>query len=143
MAEGGGQERRIGRAAPRVAAGSKCAQRVAVIALTARDEMLALRLTTLDEILARELDCGFDRFRSAADEIGVGKSPGLVADKVIGESFGRLGRKERGMGIGEFRGLARHRLKNFGMLMAEAGNRSAARGIEHALAILANQPDSF
>jgi hypothetical protein len=42
-----------------------------VIALPARDEVAALFLAALDKILPRQLDAGFDRFRSAADEIGV------------------------------------------------------------------------
>ena len=64
-----------------------------MIALPPRDEVTALLLAALDEILPRELDRGFDRFRSAADEISVGESAGFVADKMIGERFGRLGRK--------------------------------------------------
>ena len=42
VAEGRRQQRRIGLAAPGVAAGRQRAERVAVIALPARDEMLAL-----------------------------------------------------------------------------------------------------
>ena len=56
MAEGGRQQRRIGLAPPRIAAGGQRAERVAVIALAARDEARALRLAALDEILPRQLD---------------------------------------------------------------------------------------
>ena len=70
---------------------------------------LPLRLAALDEILPRQLDGGFDRFRAAADEIGVSQSARLVADQTVGQRLGGLGREEGGMRIGEFRGLLRHR----------------------------------
>ena len=49
------QQRRELRAAPRVAADRQRPKRVAVITLPARDEVPALGLANLDEILAREL----------------------------------------------------------------------------------------
>jgi len=56
---------------PLVSADRERAQRVAVIALTPGDEVAALRLTDLDEVLTGELECRFDRFRAARDEIDV------------------------------------------------------------------------
>jgi len=47
------------------------------------------------------------------------------------------------MGIGEFGRLLRHRLDNARMLMPEAGNRRAARCVEHAASILGDQPHPF
>lgn len=61
VAEGCREQWRIRRATPGVAAGGERAKRVAVIALPPCDEVLPLRLSTLDEILPRELDAGLDR----------------------------------------------------------------------------------
>ena len=80
VAESRRQQWRIGFASPGVAAGGQRPKRIAVIALAARDEVLALRLAALDKILPRQLDAGFDRFRSAADEVGIGETAGLIAD---------------------------------------------------------------
>ena len=92
MAERRRQQRRIGFAAPGVAAGRERAERVAVIALPPRDEALALRLPRLEEILPRDLDRRFDRLRSAADEIDIGQPARFVADEPIGECLGGLRR---------------------------------------------------
>ena len=143
MAEGGREQRRIGRAAPGVAAGGERAERVAVIALPPRDEMLPLRLAALDEILPRELDAGLDRLRSAADEIGVGETAGLMPDQRFGERLGRLGGEEGGVRIGQRRGLLRHRRDHARMLMAEAGDRRAAGGVDHAPPVLGKEIDAF
>ena len=48
-----------------VATGGERAQRIAVVALPPGDDVSALRLANLDEILPRHLQCRFDRFRSA------------------------------------------------------------------------------
>ena len=45
---------------PRIAAGGKGAERVAVIALVTRDDMPALRPAGFDEILARQFQRRFD-----------------------------------------------------------------------------------
>ena len=75
--------------------------------------------------------------------IGVGEPAGLVADQTFGEFFRGLRREETGMGIGQLRGLPRHRLDHARMLMAEAGDGGAAGGIEHAAAIFGNQPHAL
>ena len=143
MAERRRQQRRIRLAPPGVAAGRQCAERVAVIALPPRDEALALRLSGLEKILPRDLDRGFDRFRAAADEIDVSEPARLVADQMIGQRLRRFRREERGVRIGEFRSLLRHRLENARMLVAEAGHRGAAGGIQYLAAVLAKQPDAL
>jgi hypothetical protein len=51
-----------------MAADRERAERVAVIAHPPGDEMAALRLAALDEVLARELERDLHRFRAAADE---------------------------------------------------------------------------
>ena len=56
-----------------------------MIALPARDEMRALRLADLDEVLARHLERRLDRFRAAADEIRVADAGRRRADQLVGE----------------------------------------------------------
>src|SRR3569623_946870 len=90
MAERRGKQRCIRLAAPCIAAGSERAERVAVIALAARDEVPALRLAALDEILSRELDARFDRLGDAADEIGIGQSARLMAKAGDGRAAGGI-----------------------------------------------------
>ena len=144
MAERVREQRRIGFAPPGIAAGRQRAERIAVIALAARDEMLALRLAALDEILPRQLDAGLDRFRAAADEIGISETARLVADESLGQRLCGLGGEEAGMGIGELcHACSRHRLDHARMLMAETGDRGAAGGVENFAAILGNQPDAL
>ena len=46
-------------------------QRIAMVALAARDEVRALGLANLHKILARHFQCGFHRFRATGDEIHV------------------------------------------------------------------------
>ena len=103
------QQRLEGRAPPGVAAGRERAERVAVIALPPRDDVPALRLADLDEILPRHLERRLDRLRAAADEIGVSEPGGRVGDEAVGEPFGDLGGEEAAMGIGELVELAMQR----------------------------------
>ena len=59
------QQRLERRSPPCVAAVGQRPERVAVIALPARDDAPALRLAHFDGILSRHLERGFDGFRSA------------------------------------------------------------------------------
>ena len=88
-----------------------------MIALAARNEVPALRLTNLDEILPRQLDAGFDRFRPAADEIDIGETARLVADKMFGQRLRGLRREEARVSIRELRSLSCHRIEHARMLM--------------------------
>ena len=126
------QERLELRAAPRVAAGRQRAERVAVIALAARDDGAALRFAGLDEILARHLQRRLDRLGAAADEIDVIDAARRVLDQPIGEPLGGLGGEEGGVGVGERVELPVQGRDDVGMAMAEAGHRRAARGVEIA-----------
>src|SRR5207244_3404949 len=58
------QKRRELAPPPRVAAHRQRAQRIPVVALAPGDEDAALKLPDLDEVLARHLERGFDRFRA-------------------------------------------------------------------------------
>ena len=70
------QQRLELRAPPFVAAGRERAERIAVIALPARDDVPTARLAFLDEILPRQLQRRLDRLRAAADEIDMTKARG-------------------------------------------------------------------
>ena len=61
-----------------------------MVALAPRDQIAALRLAALDEILARQLERRLDRLRSAADEEDVVEPRRRVRDEVVGELLGGL-----------------------------------------------------
>ena len=75
------QQRRECSALPFAAADRERAERDAVIALPARDEMSALRLAALDEILPRQLQRRLDRLRAAADKEDVAEAGGACATR--------------------------------------------------------------
>ena len=128
------QQRREGRAPPFVAAGRQRAQRIAVIALAPGDDVAALCLAALGEVLPRHLERRLDRFRSAAHQIGVADAVGGVGDQPVGELLGHLGGEEAGMGIGELVELLVQGRRHRGMAVAQAGHRGAARRVDVALA---------
>ena len=128
------QERREGRTLPFVAAGRQRAQRIAVIALAPGDHVAALRLAALGEILPRHLERRFDRFRSAAHQVGVADAVGGVGDQAVGEPFGNLGGEEAGMGIGKPVELLVQGRRHRGMAVAQAGHRGTTRRVDVALA---------
>ena len=68
------QQRRELPAAPLIATDRKRSERVAVVTVAACDKARALRLTFLDEILAREFQRGLHRFRPARNKVGM-RSP--------------------------------------------------------------------
>ena len=142
VAEGRRQQRRVGFATPGVSACRQGPERIAVVALAPGDEALALRLTAFDKILPRQFDAGLDRFRSAADEVGIGEPARFIADELLGQRFGRLRREEAGMGISELRRLPCDSLDHARVLMPEAGNGGAAGAVENPPAILGNEPDA-
>ena len=117
-------------APPGVAADRKRAERVAVIALAPRNDMAALRLADLDEILARHLERRLDRLRTAADQIDMAQSRRRVLDQPVGQTLGDFGREEGGVRIGQRVELAPHRGQYVRMPMAEARDRRAARCVE-------------
>src|SRR5690606_614719 len=80
--------------APQVAADSQRSQSIAVIALPARDEMPALRLSALDEILARHLERRLDGLGATGNEIDVREPRGSMLDQVIRKPLGHIRREE-------------------------------------------------
>ena len=121
-------------ALPFPAADRERAERDAVIALAPRDDVAPLRLAALDEILARELERGLDRLRSAADVEDVTDARRRVGDEIVGQLLGDLRREEAGMRIGEPVELLVHRRQHVRMRVPEAGHRRAGRGIDVLLA---------
>ena len=131
------------RAAPFVAAGRQRPQRIAVIALTARDDVPPLRLALLDEILPRHFQRRLDRLRSAADEIDVVDPFGRGLDEAVGELFGDFGREETRVCVGKLVELLVKGSNHVGMAVAETGHRRAAGRIDVALAVLVEQFDAL
>ena len=114
------QERLELRAPPRVSAGGEGAERIAVVALAPRDDMAALRLADLDEILARHLERRLDRLRTAAHQIDAIEAGGSVLDQTVGEAFGGLGGEKGGVRVGELIELLAHGGEHVRMSVAEA-----------------------
>ncbi len=121
--------------APLVAADREGAERVAVVALPPRDEVRALRLPDLDEVLARHLERGLDRLRAAAHEIGVARAGGAGADELVGERLGDLGREEARVHVREPVDLLVDRGEHVRVAVAQARDRGAAAGVEVAPAL--------
>ena len=117
-------------------------QRDAVIALPARDELGALRLALLDEVVARHLQAGLDRLRAAAAEVHVGHAARGVRDQVVGQLLGDARREEAGVRVGDRIELLVHGGQHVGMGVAEAGHRRAARCVDVLLAGLVRDADA-
>ncbi len=124
------QQRRELLAAPFVAADRERAQRVAVIALPPADEVPALGLADLDEVLARHLQRRLDGLRAAADEVDMADAGGRMRDQVVAQLLRDLRGEEAGVRVGELVELGVHGGKHVGMAVAEAGHRRAARGVD-------------
>ncbi len=129
------QQRRELAPAPLVAAHRERTQRVAVVALPPCDEVRALRLPDLDEVLARHLERGLDRLRAAAHEVGVARAGGPGAHQLVGQRLGGLGREEARVRVGQAVDLLVDRGEHVGVPVAEAGHRGAAAGVEIAPAL--------
>ena len=89
-----GQDRLELRPPPGIAAGRQRADGIAVIALPAGDDMAALRLADLDEILPRHLQRRLDRLGPARDEIDIVQPLGRQTDQPLGQRFRRVGGEE-------------------------------------------------
>ena len=115
---------------PCVAADCERAERVPMIALTARDEMPSLRLPDLDKILACEFECRLDRFRTSGDEIHMRHAGGSVGNQLVGKRFGDGRRKEAGVGVRNAIDLLVHGAHNIRMPVAQAGHSGSAGGVD-------------
>src|SRR3546814_20527922 len=72
------------------------AQRVAVVTLAARDDMAALRLADLDEILGRHLQCSLDGLCPARYEVGVAGVGRRGRHQLRGQAPGHFGGDKEG-----------------------------------------------
>ena len=88
-------------ATPLIAAGSQSAKRVAVIALSACDQMATLRFAALEVVLSGQLESRFDGFGAAGDEIDPVEIFRRMSDQQVSQLFGRIRGKEAGMGKGQ------------------------------------------
>jgi len=82
------------RGAQAFSAAASAPQRIAMVALATSNEALALRLAAFDKILPCQFDGGFDRFRSAADEVSVGEAARFIANEPVGQRLRRLRREK-------------------------------------------------
>ena len=137
------QDRRERLAPPGVAADRQRTERVAVVALPARDEMPAPRFPALDVVLARHLQRRLDRLRAAGDEIDVREIAGRVRCELVGERLGGRGSEEAGVRVLKPLELRAHRGEHLRMLVPEAGHRRATARVEVALALRVDQVDAF
>ena len=119
-------------APPCVAAHGERTERIAVIALPARDEMSPLRLPDLDEILARELERGLDHLRAARHEIDVGRRTG---NQHVGQLLGDRCREKARVREGKLIDLRVHRANYVRMTVAQARYGGAAGSIDVLAAV--------
>ena len=119
-----------------VAAQGQRAQRVAVIALAARDEDAAPGFAILHEILARHLQRRLDGFRAAGHQVGEIQIARRILRQPLRQLFRHLGGKEGGMRVGGGFELGLHGGQHVRMVVAERGHGSAAAGVEIGVALL-------
>ena len=126
------QDGRERRAPPGIAAHGQRTQRVAVVALAARDEVRALGLADLHEVLARHLERGLHGLGAAADQVGVAGTFGRAAHQFLPQFLGHRSGEEAGVGIGQPVDLVMHGGDHVGMTVAQRGHGRTARGIDIA-----------
>ena len=126
-----------------VAAGGERAERVAVVALAARDEVGALGLVDFDEVLAREFQCGLGAFRAGGAEIGVGQAAWFAIQHDVREVFGGLAAEGSGVGVGHRGRLLADGGGDALIAVAEAGDRGATGAVDDAGAIGEVQVDAL
>ena len=120
------QQRRELFAPPQVAAGGEGTERIAMITLATRDDVLSLRLADLDKILARQFQRRFDRLRPAGAEIGARNARRRACNQCIGQRLHRLIGKKRCMCEGDPVYLRLDGSRHTGIAVTEARNRSTA-----------------
>ncbi len=109
--------------------------RRAVVALLDRDELVALRLTTGDPVIADEADCAVDRIRSAECEVNVVEIARSALGQCCGKPDCRLRTEaEIGRRIGKFAHLAGCRLDDRFLTVAGIDAPEAREAIDQLLA---------
>ena len=128
------QHRRELLPAPCIAAHRQRTERVAMIALPARDEPGPLGLATLDEILPRHLERCFDRLRATRHEVDLRNTGRRAIDEMIGQPLRRVRGEEGRVRVGQAVDLSLYGLVDCRMPVTQAGNGRTARGIDICLA---------
>ena len=114
----------------------------AVITMRAPDDMTPLGLASLDEILPRELESRFDRFRTAAREPRFGEARRRIRYQIVGKRFHGLVRKKTRVRKFEMVDLGFDRIPHPRIAVAETRNGGAAGSIEITLALRVDQIDA-
>jgi hypothetical protein len=137
------QQRQI-RLTPRVvSADCESAQRVAVIAEPARDEVPTLRLAAFDVVLAREFERRLGALGASRTEESPCQACRSVCDQLIGERLLRLVGEESGVGEGEPVDLTLDRFADDRVAVAQAADAGTAGGIQVSAAARIEQIQSF
>ncbi len=124
-------------AASLVAGYRECAERGAVIALLAAEDLVAGGLSDFDLILACQLQRGLNRFRSAAGEVdsAAAKMFSGKSEQFFGIFFGERSGELAGVDEFEFRGLLGHRGGDFRDAMSDEVDGGGAGEIEILVAL--------
>ena len=118
---------------PFVATDGQGAERIAVVALPARDKQMAIGLAGFHKVLSRQLQRRFDRFGAAAQQqhpVHTRRS----RNQRLGELFHNVGCEIRGVRIRQRLDLLLDGSNDGRMIVAEAGNGRAAGTVEITLA---------
>src|SRR5213593_3268446 len=97
-------------------------------------------LAGLDPVLPGELQGGFDRFRAAGKEIELVELARERGGELAGELLHRAMGERGGRDVAELARLARQRLRDLRIRVAEIRDVGAAHGVEVALPLLVVQP---
>jgi hypothetical protein len=114
-----------------------------VVALAARDEQRALRLAALDEVLARQLERGLHRLRSARHQVDPADAGRRLRHQAVGQLLRHLGGEESRVGVGAAVDLRMHGGDHVRMAMPERGHGRAAARVDIGLALAVVQVDAF
>src|SRR5204863_1879625 len=115
-------------------------QGVPVIGRVERDDTMLAGLAGLDPVLPGELQGGLDRFRAAGEEIELVELARERGGELAGELLHRAMGERGGRDVAELARLARQRLRDLRIQVAEIRDVGAAHGVEVALPLLVVQP---
>ena len=99
-------------AAPGIAADRQGTEGIAVVAAAPGDDVLTLRFTLFDVVLARKLQRGLHRLGATGNEVHAIEGLRRAADQLVGQRLHRLIREERGVREGQLVQLRLDRLND-------------------------------
>ena len=117
-------------ASPNITADGQGTDRIAVIALAARDEPCAFFIAALNMVLARHLQGRLNGFRSARDKIYRRNIARRLFHKQVGQSLGRFGGEKSSVSKSQGVQLSFDRGNYIGIAVAETGHGRTARSVE-------------